>query len=354
VSSADMLNMAGSLLAVTWYIEKRECARWFDYMIFFFIIAFTSLCKGLIALVVPIIAVSTDMVLQKTWKHHIKLSVALSILPGLILYFLPFFASTYFSNPLDQQNGLYSVYRENILRYFKPFDHQGSLFTYFYYLPIYLLPWTFFFMAALLWIKSRLKSMALYSKWLIWTFFLLFLFFTLSGSRRSYYILPIVPFAILMTADWLMFVLTFCKNRQKWLSWFLVSSFAFLFLFIVLIPVWYYSEFGVARFAQQLKNEAEKTRPWSTWHVTLLNAETKFNFYLQLPPTTKDLSLNQVKAILNTKPEHVIFISRKCYLPFLLPYFAGYRLLASQPPMIHFSFLKDQEDNMPIAFISNR
>ena len=34
------------------------------------------------------------------------------------------------------------------LRYFQPFDHQGPIYTYFIYLPVYLLPWVVFFIPA--------------------------------------------------------------------------------------------------------------------------------------------------------------------------------------------------------------
>ncbi len=44
-----MLNLAGSLFAVAWYMEKRDRATFFDYMIFFIALALTSLCKGLVS-----------------------------------------------------------------------------------------------------------------------------------------------------------------------------------------------------------------------------------------------------------------------------------------------------------------
>jgi 4-amino-4-deoxy-L-arabinose transferase-like glycosyltransferase len=352
-SSADMLNVAGSLLAITWYIEKRESRKGLDYIIFFLIIALTSLCKGLIGAIVPFIAVSTDITLQGTWKNYLKRNLFFYMLPALIIYFLPFLVSAYFNNADNQHTGLYFVYRENILRFFHPFDHQGPIFTYFIYLPIYLLPWSFFFAIALFSLHSRLKTMPLCSKWLMWTTFLLFLFFSLSGSRRSYYVLPIVPFAVLMTADWLMFSSSFCQILKNWLSGVVILSFAFLFMFIVLIPTWYYAEFGSARFAAQLKNEAEKKAPWASWRIVMLNAEDKLNFYLHLPPTTLGLSVSQVGSYLEKKPAHTIFISRQCYLTQLLPFFSTFTQLSSPPPFIHFPLLRQEKENMPIAFISN-
>ena len=61
VSSADMLNLAGSLFAVCWYFEKREETKGSNYAVFFLILALTSLCKGLVGAVVPVLAILPDL-----------------------------------------------------------------------------------------------------------------------------------------------------------------------------------------------------------------------------------------------------------------------------------------------------
>lgn len=353
ISSADMLNVFGSLLAITWYIEKNETRSDFDYIIFFLIVSLTSLCKGLIGVIVPTIAVLTDIYLRNSWKDHLKFKLIFFMLPALIVYLSPFLVSGYLSDTKVLHNGLYFVYRENILRFFHPFDHQGAIYTYLIYLPVYLLPWSFFFMAAGYSLKSRYQSMPLYSKWLVWTTTLLFLFFTLSGSRRSYYVLPIVPFAILMTADWLISSSLFTL-RQQWLTRTIIFFFVALFTLLILIPTWYYTEFGSARFAYYLKSEVSKKSPWKTWRIVKLEAEDKLDFYLKLPPNTKNFSPNQVKSFLKTKPAHTIFISRQCFLEQLSPFFSGHQLLKSPKPFIRFPLLRQEKDNLPIAFIIDK
>lgn len=203
-SSADMLNMAGTLFAVAWYFSTKAKARFFDYVIFFLILAVTALCKGLVAPVVAVLVIVPDLLMQSEWKKHLRFSIILAVIPAAIVYMLPFWLSAYVSNASYGENGLVLVYRENILRFFQPFDHKGPIYTYFIFLPVYLLPWTVFFIPALFAIKSRWKTMSTNSKWLIWSVLILFVFFTLSGSRRNYYVLPLVPFAILLTADWIL------------------------------------------------------------------------------------------------------------------------------------------------------
>jgi len=362
-SSADMLNLAGSLFAITWYYEKREHAGFFDYAVFFMIVALTSLCKGLIGAIVPLIAVLTDVVLRKSWKHYLSWRFFLSVVPALIVYLFPFWASSIWGGESYQQNGLYLVYKENILRYFQPFDHQGPIYTYFLYLPIYLLPWAVLFIPAVWGLRSRWSSMTLASKGMVWTLFILFAFFTLSGSRRSYYVLPMVPFAILVTADWVLAAQEF--KRQLWSAALMMVSFVLLFIALDILPSWYYSQVGVERFATALKHEASKTQPWQTWNVVMLDAQSKLNFYLQLPPHTPHLGVHGSKRqeqtaasllktwpVLQHKPDHTIFISRKAYASLLQPFFLGYRKV-EVPMHSSWSFLKKPDQNAPIAFIPN-
>lgn len=352
-SSADMLNLAGSLFAVTWYMQRRAQADFFDYFVFFFILALTSLCKGLVGMMVPLLAVITDLYLTKSWLKHLGWPLFLGFIPALILYLLPFLASSYIGGQGYAESGLYLVYRENFLRYFQPFDHQGPIYTYLVYLPLYLFPWIIFFIPALLTLPRRFKQFSFSSQWITITFFLLFIFFTLSGSRRSYYILPVVPFAILFTADWLL------QTHTRWHRFstgVIVSFFILLFLSLDLAPAWYYAEFGINRFAVAVKKEASLVMPWQNWHVVMLDAESKLNFYLQLPPSTKNFgyprgqqTLLTAWPILKNKPKQTIFITKRAYVAQLRPFFVGYRELSlvTHAPV---GFLADTK-NDPIAFI---
>lgn len=360
-SSADMLNLGGTLLAIAWYMLKRDHATFFDYMIFFIIVALTSLCKGLGGAIVPAIAVLTDIALKKSWQQHLQWPLFLAAIPALVIYILPFWASSHFGGEAYSENGLYLVYRENILRYFQPFDHEGPIYTYFIYLPIYLLPWTLFLIPALITIASRWQRLSLNSKWIAWSFLLVFLFFTLSGSRRSYYVLPIVPFAILFMADWIV-SLGESSLRQRCAAAFAVCSAIILLIGVDVLPAWYYSHYGVNRFATVLKAEASKTKPWQQWQVIMLDGESKLNFYLELSPLATHYGIKgsrseQTEATLKTMwpvlqhpPANTIFISRKAYLPILQKYFPHYQLVQS-PEYTRIPFLRNQELDQPIAFI---
>lgn len=354
-SSADMLNLAGSLFAVAWYFERREKATVFDFGVFFLVLALTSLCKGLGGAIIPVLVVLVDVLLRHTWRQYLRVSIVLSAIPALIIYILPFIASSWIGGESYGENGLYLVYKENVLRYFKPFDHQGPIYTYLIYLPIYLLPWTLFFIPALFSLRSRWKGLSINSKWMVWSLAILFCFFTMSGSRRSYYVLPMVPFAILLTADWILSL----QNRhwQKWSLYTTTAAFTILLLAVDILPVWYYSQKGVEKFAVGLQQRASEIKPWQQWKVVMLDSESKLNFYLQLPPDTKqagiegqrdkqtETSLLHAWPFIQKKPENTIYITRKRYLPLLAPHFSGYAI---------FQIVNSKDENSPIAFIPMR
>lgn len=359
VSSADMLNVGGCLFAVAWYLQHRTQQSFFNYSIFFLTIALTCLCKGLVAAIVVFMVVGIDVLLQNSLRKHFNWRLLFSLLPAIVVYLLPFWLSAHFDNGVYGSNGLYLVYKENILRYFKPFDHQGPIYTYLLYLPIYTFPWAILLLPALISLPTRWASMSKESKWIVWSLLTLFLFFSLSGSRRSYYVLPMVPWAILLIADWLYGQ----RITLKWSAGIVLLMFTLLFLVLDLVPAFYYSKYGMAVFAEQLKQQAQ---PWDKWNIVLLDAEPKINFYLQLAPQTKNYNvlgkdrgtkavadLAQVWPILLNKPQNTIFITRKLYVVGLKPYFQDYHLI-SLPDVPHWKILSKYQKTLPVAFVPNK
>lgn len=362
VSSADVLNVGGTMLAIAWYFMRKKNAGFFSYSVFFIILALTSLCKGLIGAIIPFIAVFVDMALNKSFRQHLRLPLFFALIPGLMVYVFPFWLSSHYGGDQYGQSGLYLVYKENFLRYFQPFDHRGPIYTYFVYLPIYLMPWTLFFVPAIVSMPRRWKSMDINMRWAALTFLMIFSFFTFSGSRRSYYVLPIVPFAILLAADWIYSAKATVSNRQNWAAGFAVFSAVLIFIVIDVMPAYYYSRCGVSRFAGRLMHQAEQIRPWREWNVVLLDAESKLIYYLDLPPTTKNydvrgsryhqISRNLQKRwqLVKIRKPDTIVVSRKAYEKILDNSFAGYTKMQMSDTQC-LSLITIHKDDMPIAYI---
>ncbi len=352
-SSADMLNMAGTLFGVMWYFEKKNQPSLINYSIFFLVLAITALCKGLVGPVVTFLVILPDLLVQGNWKKQIHFSLFLGVTPAAIVYILPFWASAHFNATGYGENGLYLVYRENILRYFQPFDHKDPIYTYLLYLPIYTLPWALFLIPAIFNLPARWRNMQWNAKWLVWSVFILFMFFTFSGSRRSYYVLPLVPFALLMTADWILSGADTLTKRYIWAGRVAVLFLVLSFLNFALLQPLYYSQGGLAQFASAVEAESTKLHPGMTWQFVMLDAESKVRFYLQIPPEVKNLnihgarnqqthdSLLQAWPMLKNKPKNAIYVTRLMYVPLLQDEFKGYKLVS----------VSHKSNNAPVAYI---
>jgi len=212
-ASAEVLNVI-AIWSMLWIVlpaggGKRSFAR---YLLFYLIAAVSSFCKGPLA---PAVALTAAFALscvdilfdirkdglkeaQKrvTGHFHWILSCTgfLAALCGLTLFALLLFLPVIVTGSWDAVN---LMWRENVVRFLQPFDHVEPFYIYFKHVPVFLLPWTFVAAGSLVamrnWEGDRRR------RWLATVTIAIFLFFTISGSRRSYYILPLVPaFALIM------------------------------------------------------------------------------------------------------------------------------------------------------------
>jgi 4-amino-4-deoxy-L-arabinose transferase-like glycosyltransferase len=187
------------------------------------VMAVTSLMKGLLGFVLPILVIGVYscvedgwfelaahlihgslhariqwLIERNRWLFNWRTSVAAPLALGL--YIAPFAISHATSG---SNQGLYMVYRENVERYFAAFDHRGPIYLYALVIFELMAPWSVFLPAAIVHSHSRATAarIATRSDRFVLTFFwTIFIFFTLSGSRRGYYILPILPAGAILIA----------------------------------------------------------------------------------------------------------------------------------------------------------
>jgi len=367
-ANADMLNLAGTLLAIQWYFEHKERPTFFSYVTFFLILAVTALFKGLIGIAIPLLAILPDVIQDKNWQKYLSFKLIFALLPAIGVYLLPFWASTHFGGQHYAENGLYEVYRENILRYFAPFDHQGPIYTYLIYLPIYMLPWAFLFIPALATLPKRWAQMNSAARWSVWSTLIIFLFLTFSGSRRNYYVLPLVPFAILLTAQWLATGAEQAK-RLRWTKYLLFTGLLVSFVSFGVVQPLYYSGGGVRPFAKAVQASATAVQPWQNWNIVFLDARSKITLYLNparpiqllnAPGNSKHVDRDQANftdaqlvaawPMIAKPPTNTIFVSRVSYLAKLQPYFKNYTVIMA-PLSLGERVLPNKDSDRPIAFI---
>ncbi len=211
-ASAEILNVI-AIWSMLWVLprggQKRSFAR---YLIFYLVGAVSSFCKGPLA---PAVAVTTVCALSgvdlffdvrtdgiggvrgkiaRYFPWILSLKGFLAALCGLALFALLLFLPVLVTGSWD---AVTLMWRENVVRFVKPFDHVEPFYIYLKHLPVFLLPWTFVAIASLIYMGTWESDPR--RRWLAVVTVAIFLFFTISGSRRSYYILPLVPaFALIM------------------------------------------------------------------------------------------------------------------------------------------------------------
>jgi 4-amino-4-deoxy-L-arabinose transferase-like glycosyltransferase len=195
------------------------------------VMALTSLMKGLLGFVLPIMVIGVYSVFADGWLElerrllHGALASRINWLVGrnrwffnwhtivavasaAVVYGAPFIISHASSG---SARGIHMVYRENVERYFAPFDHRGPIYLYVYVIFGLMAPWSVFLPAALVQAHQRDARTSTpglspgqregnVDCFVLVFFWTTFIFFTLSGSRRSYYILPILPAAAILVA----------------------------------------------------------------------------------------------------------------------------------------------------------
>ena len=197
--TADLENLAAVVLAVAWYWGRRDRLSFLTFLVFYLICFAGAQTKGLTAVAVPVLAVLPGHVRERRWRSLFTPAHLLALAAGAACYLFPFLYAD-MTRGGYRQSGLFLAFRENVLRYVRPFDHVKPFYVYLYYLPAFLLPWAPLFLAAVIGTALSLKSLDRSTRWLGAAVLLTFLFFSCSGSRRGYYILPLLPFCALMTA----------------------------------------------------------------------------------------------------------------------------------------------------------
>jgi hypothetical protein len=193
------IRSARDNVPVAWYWARRDTPTFTSYAVFYAICFLGAQAKGMAAIAVPLIVILPDLVREKRWRAHVSVSHVLALAMGLLLYLAPLIWAD-MTHGEYSASGLGMAFHENVVRYFRPFDHKEPFYVYFLYLPALSFPWTPLLIAAIWAACTFHKRLDWPTKWLAISTTLIFLFFALSGSRRSYYLLPVLPFCALLAS----------------------------------------------------------------------------------------------------------------------------------------------------------
>jgi 4-amino-4-deoxy-L-arabinose transferase-like glycosyltransferase len=262
-ASADVETLAGELAALLLFNRNEERGGGIWVVGLWLIMAATSLTKGLLGFALPLLMIGAYSCLRDGWSQFFQeLSsgaladrvqrliernrwffnwyTIIGVALGGLVYGLPFEIS---SRMMGTQKGLAMVYRENVVRFFHPFDHRGPIYLYVYVIFALMAPWSALLPAALVethTLRHADAEPARADRFALAYFWATFVFFTLSGSRRSYYILPILPAAAILVARTLAYPgeLRSMIARRLLTIGYAIIAFAAVAGIVLLIPAW--------------------------------------------------------------------------------------------------------------------
>lgn len=261
-ASADVETVTGVLAALVLFVWNWEWQSGWWVVGLWLVMAATSLTKGLAGFALPMMVMGSFCSLEDGWhglRRHLLTGpigsrlrwlaarnrwlfnrfTPASMALGLAVYYLPFAIS---QTQTNSDLGLYMVFRENVIRFFHPFDHRGPIYLYAYVVFALMAPWSVFLPAAVAQAHHAPAGGQAASvrsdRFVLVYFWAVFIFFTLSGSRRSYYLLPILPAAsVLMAGLWTAPRVALSPLARKLTAWgYAILAVGALGAFVVVLP----------------------------------------------------------------------------------------------------------------------
>jgi 4-amino-4-deoxy-L-arabinose transferase-like glycosyltransferase len=184
---STVLLMATLGLFYWGYSDERKRAP--AYLLMYVPVGLGTLNMGLVNVAMPIIVIGLYLIVMKDVRHILKLKIGWGILIYLAIV-APWYAAV----------SLKGGYAENLIvvtnftRYFKAFAHTRPFYYYLTTAPPYFLPW-FIFLPGAFYLcfsrqtKSEHRQLLFAFLWVVG----LFIFFSISKTKRSEYLLPIFP-----------------------------------------------------------------------------------------------------------------------------------------------------------------
>lgn len=194
LAQSEIYQLTGLIIALTVYVYFREKKSLIGYLLFFLGLLIATLSKGLTAVAVLTLFVMIDILFHKLY-FHFNPKAFLALFLGVLLYFLPYYLT---SHEMQTSLPFYLWFRENLKQAVDPYDNLRPFYIYLYFWPLWLAPFSLFLLSAL---YKKIKNFSLLTgveKVFLLSNLAIFLLFTIAKARRGYYILPILPFSIML------------------------------------------------------------------------------------------------------------------------------------------------------------
>ncbi len=169
-----------------------------EFILAYGLMALATLTKGLIGVVLPGLILLVFVALRRDWPSLLEWRLPSGIVIFLLVA-LPWFVWVGLATEGKWVEEF--VFTHHIQRYTSGLGHRAPFYYYWVNFPADFLPWTIFLVPALLAYRSRIRVLKepIPLFFFLW-FVVIFLFFSLSDTKRGLYLLPIFPPAALFLA----------------------------------------------------------------------------------------------------------------------------------------------------------
>ncbi len=212
-------------------------SRTYEILLAYAFMGLAVLTKGLIGVVLPGLLWGSFMLVRRDWRMigAAKLHLGIAI---LLLVTVPWFFLVQLATGGHWLREF--IYLHHLQRYIAGAGHRQPIYYYLTTLPADFLPWTIFAIAPLIghWPYRKALKDVVNQLCLCW-FLAIFVFFTLSSTKRDLYLLPLLPALAFLVACHIDSRMTMTDDGadRPLCRWLTGSYFALLALGAVLVPV---------------------------------------------------------------------------------------------------------------------
>ena len=162
-----------------------------EVLLAYVFMALAVLSKGLIGVVLPALVLTVFIIVRRDWRVLIEARLALGV-PIFLLIAAPWFY--WVSSVTDGKWLADFIYVHHIQRYTDGNGHRKSFYYYLTTLPVDFMPWTTFAIPAVFaYFPYRQIRQQAHSLFFFLCFAVVFLFFSISDTKRDLYLLPLLP-----------------------------------------------------------------------------------------------------------------------------------------------------------------
>ena len=194
-----------------------------------------TLTKGLIGVVLPGLIFVAFMIARRDWRMIVDAKLPL----GMAIFFLVAAPWFYLVNQATGGKWLSDfIYIHHLKRYTAGAGHRQPFYYYFTTLPADFLPWTIFALPALVAYRPyrRVWADPVVQFFCLW-FLVVFIFFSVSDTKRDLYLLPLLPTLALLVGNYFNALATNTLPHDALLHWVAMVFFTIVGLFSLTLPV---------------------------------------------------------------------------------------------------------------------